>query len=151
VRCVKIKSFRNRFRKCRLVRTDQYGGGIENRARFLFEVRDAVLEIWPSQRVEIKTGPIISESGVFRAIESTLPTYDYIFDRLNAYDLSHVLLMAAPVGLGLVADLSATPLAQLKGEAIFQYFSPRYRGNLISIPESISLAAISCWTRALAI
>jgi 2,4-dienoyl-CoA reductase-like NADH-dependent reductase (Old Yellow Enzyme family) len=28
-------------------RTDEYGGSIENRARFLFEVLEAVLEVWP--------------------------------------------------------------------------------------------------------
>src|SRR5262249_30162653 len=55
-------------------RTDRYGGSIENRARFLFEVLDTVLEIWPSQRVGIKTGPMMSEQGVFKAIESTVPT-----------------------------------------------------------------------------
>ena len=31
--------------------TDEYGGSIENRARFLFEVLEAVLEVWPSYRV----------------------------------------------------------------------------------------------------
>jgi 2,4-dienoyl-CoA reductase-like NADH-dependent reductase (Old Yellow Enzyme family) len=33
-------------------------GSIENRARFLFEVLDAVLEVWPSNRVGVKTGPM---------------------------------------------------------------------------------------------
>jgi len=30
-------------------RTDHYGGSIENRARFLFEIIDKVKEVWPSQ------------------------------------------------------------------------------------------------------
>jgi N-ethylmaleimide reductase len=46
-------------------RTDDYGGSIENRSRFLFEVLDAVLEVWPSQRIGVKTGPMMNELGVF--------------------------------------------------------------------------------------
>jgi N-ethylmaleimide reductase len=114
------------------LRTDQFGRSVENRTRFLFEVLDAVLKVWPSERVGIKTGPMMSEQGVFKAIESTLTTHEYIFDRLNSYNLSHVLLMGEPAGRGLHgADISATPLAHLKGEEIFRYFRRRYRGNLI--------------------
>jgi NADH:flavin oxidoreductase / NADH oxidase family len=32
------------------LRTDEYGGTIENRARLLFEVLEANLEIWPCRR-----------------------------------------------------------------------------------------------------
>ena len=38
-------------------RTDQYGGSIENRARFLLEVTDAVIEIWGAERVGIHLAP----------------------------------------------------------------------------------------------
>jgi 2,4-dienoyl-CoA reductase-like NADH-dependent reductase (Old Yellow Enzyme family) len=44
--------------------TDEYGGSMENRARFLFEVLDAFLEVWPSQRVGVKTGPMMNETRV---------------------------------------------------------------------------------------
>jgi N-ethylmaleimide reductase len=44
-------------------RTDCYGGTIENRARLLFEVLEAVLAVWPSQRVGVKAGPAMSERG----------------------------------------------------------------------------------------
>ena len=106
-------------------RTDEYGGSIENRARFLFEVLDAVLEVWPSQRVGIKTGPMMNELGLFKAVASTLPTSEYVYDRLNDYDLSHVLLMRQ------MADLSATPIASLAGDQVVHHFRRRYFGNLI--------------------
>ena len=35
-------------------RTDKYGGTVENRARLLFEVIEAVLQEWPSQSVGVK-------------------------------------------------------------------------------------------------
>ena len=38
-------------------RTDIYGGGIENRTRFLFEVLDAVTSVWPADRVGVRIGP----------------------------------------------------------------------------------------------
>jgi N-ethylmaleimide reductase len=53
-------------------RTDEHGGSIENRARFLFDVLEAVLEVWPSERVGVKTGPMMNELGLFKAVESTL-------------------------------------------------------------------------------
>jgi N-ethylmaleimide reductase len=106
-------------------RKDEYGGSIENRARFLFEVLDAVLEVWPSQRVGIKTGPMMNELGLFKAVASTLPTSEYVYDRLNDYNLSHVLLMRQ------MADLSATPIASLAGDQVVHHFRRRYFGNLI--------------------
>lgn len=38
-------------------RTDAYGGSIENRARFLFEVLDAVIAVWGAGRVGIHLSP----------------------------------------------------------------------------------------------
>ena len=38
-------------------RTDRYGGSIENRARFLLEIVDAVLTVWPAGRVGVHLAP----------------------------------------------------------------------------------------------
>lgn len=38
-------------------RTDQYGGSLENRARLLLEVTDAVLTVWPAGRVGMHLAP----------------------------------------------------------------------------------------------
>ncbi len=54
--------------------TDRYGGQVENRARILFEVLEAVLEVWPSNRVGVKAGPMMNEVGAFRATDETLKT-----------------------------------------------------------------------------
>ncbi len=83
-------------------RRDEYDGSVENRARFLFDVLEAVLEVWPSERVGVKTGPMMNELGMFKAVESTLPTTQYVYEKLNAYNLSHVFLMRQ------LADLSGT-------------------------------------------
>ncbi len=38
-------------------RTDQYGGSLENRVRFLKEVTEAVLTVWPADRVGVRLSP----------------------------------------------------------------------------------------------
>jgi N-ethylmaleimide reductase len=107
------------------LRTDEYGGPIENRARLLFEVLDAVASVIDSKRIGLKTGPAFPETGMFTSTAETLPTFEYVISRLNDGDLSHLLLMGA------MADLSATPLAALQGDGMFRHFREIYSGNLI--------------------
>ena len=106
-------------------RTDEYGGSTENRGRFLFEVLEAVLNVWPSQRVGVKVGPMMNELGLFRAVPSTVPTSEYVYERLNSYKLSHVYLMRQ------LADLSKTPISALAGDGVIHHFRGRYHGTLI--------------------
>ena len=107
-------------------RTDAYGGSIEGRARFLFDVIDAVGERIDIGRVGVKAGPSWGERGEFVSTADTLDTAGYVVDRLNEYPLAHWLLMGA------MADLSAGPLAGLQGDGMFSHFRPRYRGTLIA-------------------
>ena len=41
-------------------RTDEYGGSVENRARFLMEVLNAVTEVMGSDRVGLRLSPLNS-------------------------------------------------------------------------------------------
>ncbi len=106
-------------------RTDAYGGTIENRARLLFEVLEAVLEVWPSQRVGLKAGPMMPERGGFRSFPSTLPTSEYVYRRSNDYKLSHVMLMRQ------MADLTGTPIQSLEGDGALFHFRKLYSGTLM--------------------
>jgi N-ethylmaleimide reductase len=106
-------------------RTDEYGGSIENRVRFLFEVLEAILDVWPSWRIGVKTGPMMNELGLFKAVPSTIPTSEYIYERLNSYELSHVYLMRQ------LADLSKTPISALAGDGVIHHFRRLYHGTLI--------------------
>jgi N-ethylmaleimide reductase len=54
-----------------------------------------------------------------------LPTSEYVYEKLNAYNLSHVLLMRQ------FADLSGTPIAALAGDAVVHHFREIYHGQLI--------------------
>ena len=106
-------------------RTDAYGGTMQNRARLLFEALEAVLEVWPNERVGVKAGPMMPERGGFRSQPSTLPTANYVYRRLNGYGLSHVMLMRQQ------ADLTGTPLQPLEGDAVIHHFRKLYSGTLI--------------------
>jgi len=46
-------------------RTDRYGGPIENRARLLIEVVDAVRTVWPAGRVGVRLSPSSGFNGMF--------------------------------------------------------------------------------------
>jgi N-ethylmaleimide reductase len=108
------------------LRTDEYGGSVENRARFLFEVLETVADAVGAHRTGVKTGPTTSETGEFVSSDETLTTSEYVIGRLNEFDLSHLLLMGAMV------DQSSTPLAALAGDGMFRHFRNLYRGNIIA-------------------
>ena len=106
-------------------RTDQYSGPVENRARILFEALEAVLEVWPSNRVGVKAGPMMSQAGAFRATDETLRTSEYVYRRMAGYKLSHMLLMRQ------MADLTGTPIEHMSGDAVVHHFRRLYTGTLI--------------------
>src|SRR5580658_3681390 len=106
-------------------RTDQYGGQLENRARILFEVLEAVLEVWPCNRVGVKAGPMMSERGAFRATDETLRTSEYVYRRMAGYELSHMLLMRQN------SDLTGSPIEHMSGDAVVHHFRRLYTGTLI--------------------
>ena len=105
-------------------RTDRYGGSIENRARILFEVVEAVLEEVEPAKVGVKISPM-HEGGPFAANDETLPMAEYAIRELSGYGLSHLLLM------GNTTDFTGTPLEPLMGDGMFRHFRPIFRGTLI--------------------
>ncbi|WNZ25809.1 alkene reductase [Leptolyngbya sp. NK1-12] len=68
-------------------RTDAYGGSIANRARFLLEVTEAVVNAWSSDRVGIKLSP--SNHG-YNDMRDSDPkaTFTYVAEALNAFNLA---------------------------------------------------------------
>jgi len=70
------------------LRTDEYGGSIENRARFLFEVLDAMSEAVGSERVGVKFSPAMPFNDVQEPDADKV--YQYIFEKLNEKNLAYV-------------------------------------------------------------
>ncbi|WP_339876115.1 alkene reductase [uncultured Algoriphagus sp.] len=104
------------------VRRDEYGGSIENRAKILFEIIDALKEVMPEQKIGLRLNP--SLNGVFgmEADEETIPTFEYIVKKLNDYDLAY-LHLSEPF-----TDVSEIPFLV---SHIAKHFRPLYKGTLV--------------------
>lgn len=69
-------------------RSDEYGGSIENRTRFLFEVLDALTAAVGAERVGVKFSPRMPFNDIEESDAETL--YPYILERLNGRGLAYV-------------------------------------------------------------
>jgi len=69
-------------------RTDEYGGTLENRSRFLFEVLDAVLSVWSNDQVGIRLSPYYT--GSIELDENPLAIYDYVIQQLAPHSLAYL-------------------------------------------------------------
>lgn len=100
-------------------RTDDYGGSVENRARLLFEVIDAVTQVCGSERVGVRLSP----GGTFNDMCDCHPqdTFGYVVRRLATLNLAylHLIEPAQPQGEHPMPDLSA------------RFFRPLYPRTLI--------------------
>lgn len=65
-------------------RTDEYGGSIENRARFTLEVVDALVDAIGAERVAIRLSPFFRSAGMLGVDEpEVFEMYSYILDELE--------------------------------------------------------------------
>ena len=69
-------------------RTDRYGGSLENRYRFLKEVTEAILTVWPANQVGVRLSP----NGNYNDMGSLdfRETFVYVAQQLNTYGLAYL-------------------------------------------------------------
>lgn len=96
-------------------REDRYGGGIENRFRFFSEVLDAVLEVWPPDRV----GARISPNGVFNDMgcDDYRELFFYVTKEINKLKLGYLHIMD---GLAFGFHEKGTPMTLAEFRSLFQ-------------------------------
>ena len=70
------------------VRTDAYGGSIENRARFLKEIVEAVIEVFGASRVGVRLSPIFSYFSM--SDSNPQATFNYVGKMLSRYGLAYL-------------------------------------------------------------
>src|SRR6202051_1997134 len=70
------------------LRTDQYGGGIENRTRFLMEVTKAVVEVWGADKVGVRLSPYGVANG--SGEPDPMPLYTHVIKSLNPFGLAYL-------------------------------------------------------------
>lgn len=105
-------------------RTDLYGGPIENRARLLMEVVEAVSEVWGSDRVGVRLSPL----GTFNDMGDDDPetTFGYIADKLSDYQLAY-LHIVNPATAAIEKGNEPDPLAR----RMLALIRAQYHGPLI--------------------
>ncbi|MEQ9672321.1 alkene reductase [Coleofasciculus sp. G2-EDA-02] len=104
-------------------RTDQYGGSIENRARLLMEVTEAVVRVWGADKVGIRLSP----GGTFNNMSDSNPEalFNYVISQLNPFNLAYLHMIEPRIkGNETVED-------EGKGLGV-RHFRPIYNGTLIT-------------------
>jgi N-ethylmaleimide reductase len=69
-------------------RTDEYGGSIENRARFLIEVTQAAISVWGADRVGVRIAP----AGTYGSMSDSDPaaTFGYVAAQLDRLGIAYL-------------------------------------------------------------
>jgi len=69
-------------------RTDEYGGSIENRARFLLEVTQAAISVWGADRVGVRIAP----SGTYGSMSDSNPaaTFGFVVTELDRLGIAYL-------------------------------------------------------------
>jgi N-ethylmaleimide reductase len=70
------------------LRTDQYGGSIENRTRFLMEVTQAAIDVWGADRVGVRLSPYGIANGSGEA--DPMPLYTHAIKSLDRLGLAYL-------------------------------------------------------------
>jgi N-ethylmaleimide reductase len=104
-------------------RTDDYGGSVENRSRFLFEVIAEVTKMIGAER----TGLRLSPSGISLDVSDSDPvgTFSFIIDKLNEHPLAYLHIMEP------YKDVGHLPQYLQHGQ-VTPYFRKIYKGVLMT-------------------
>lgn len=77
-------------------RTDLYGGPVENRARFMFDVVGAVTREIGSGRTAIRLSPVSPSNDI--ADDDPQQLFNYVASQLSAYDLAYIHVVEGATG-----------------------------------------------------
>ena len=103
-------------------RSDTYGGSIENKARILFDILDAFDGIIDYAKVGVRLNPSLHNAQGMMLDEQTIPTHEYIINRLNDYGLAYIHLTEP------FTPVDDVPFAVTE---VAKHFRPFYKGTLI--------------------
>jgi N-ethylmaleimide reductase len=79
-------------------RSDEYGGTITNRCRFVIEVMQALIDVWGAERVGIKLSPVSSYNGMVDSDPVAL--FSHLIEALDRLRPAYVHLMNASLPEG---------------------------------------------------
>jgi 2,4-dienoyl-CoA reductase-like NADH-dependent reductase (Old Yellow Enzyme family) len=73
---------------CSNERNDIYGGNITNRARFLLEITDAIIDIWGEQKVGVHLSPRCDSNSM--GDSNKIKTFSYVVQELNKRNIGFI-------------------------------------------------------------
>jgi N-ethylmaleimide reductase len=107
------------------LRTDRYGGSIENRARFLMEITKAVIEVWGADRVGVRLSPYGVANGSGEA--EPMPLYSHVVKSLDPLGLAYLHFIEPRASGAGRAEVNHQNVPQA-----MVLFRPRWRGVLMT-------------------
>lgn len=118
-------------------RTDEYGGPVENRARLLMEVMEAVCRVWGSQRVGVRLSPL----GSFNDMGDDDPEalFGHVAEQLNRFNLAYLHIVEPEM-----ARDPASPSFDPRGPAMMELIRAKYSGTLIVCGGYDCRKAVAC-------
>lgn len=98
-------------------RTDEYGGSIENRSRFLLEVVGALVSVWGQDRVALRIGP----DGKWNDMSDSDPRalFTYVAEQLNRFKLAYLHVIEPRVKGDVVIHKGQGPVAAEQLRKVF--------------------------------
>lgn len=119
-------------------RTDEYGGSLENRTRFLSEIVAALVSVWGADRVGVRIGP----NGTWNGMSDSDPKalFSYVAEQLNQFGLAYLHLIEPRIAGSDLIDAS-------QGAVAAEWLRPIFQGKLIAAggfePETAEAAVAS--------
>jgi N-ethylmaleimide reductase len=107
------------------LRTDRYGGSIENRARLLMEITQAAIEVWGANRVGVRLSPYGVANGSGEA--DPMPLYTQVIKALDPLGLAYLHFIEPRSSGAGRAEVNHQNVPSAMG-----LFRPIWRGVLIS-------------------
>ena len=98
-------------------RVDAYGGPVENRARLLIEVTQAVVSAWGSGLVGVRLGPASQFNGM--ADSHPTATFGYVAEQLDRLDLAYLHLIEPRINGNAAVAEGLPPVAAAQLRQIF--------------------------------
>ncbi|KAI0701986.1 putative NADPH2 dehydrogenase chain OYE2 [Cytidiella melzeri] len=104
-------------------RTDKYGGSVENRARFLLEVTDAVVQKVGAEKTGIRLSPWATFGGM--RMENPVPTFKYIVEQLAERHSSLAFIHLVEPRVSGAEDRNPKDVKEDSNEFIREIWKPR--------------------------
>lgn len=104
-------------------RTDEYGGPIENRARFMLEVTQAAISVWGADRVGVRIAP----SGTYGSMSDSDPaaTFGYLTTQLDRLGIAYLHVVEPRIK-------GTEEIAHGKAPIAAQHLRPKFSRTLIA-------------------